>query len=108
MLDETESGETYDKIAAQALGLAKGVRRRGRPGGLGLEVEARLVRLAMSESMTISQLAKELGLSIRVVQYHLRRLGLERMVKGKSGRVPEGPRPRRAVRVSRRIAAHEV
>ncbi len=108
--DETESGETYDKNAAQGLELANRIRRRRRRRSrLDLEVEAKLVRLAMSESMTVSQLVKELGLSARAVNFHLKQLGLDRMVlQRRRGKAREKMPSRRAGRASTRVAADQV
>src|SRR5713101_6064808 len=81
MIDESESGEAYDKIANQRPRPApKHTVRRRRRHELSLTLEAKLVRSAMSETRTVSELAKELALKPQIVSYHLKRLGLEGVV----------------------------
>ncbi len=84
-MDESESGEAYEKIAGQTPRLpskeSRHVRRQHR---LSLTLEARLVRDAMLRRTTVDRLAKKLGLKPSIVKYHLKRLGLDNMVSTKS------------------------
>src|SRR5262245_16929270 len=79
MIDESESGEAYDKIAAQRQRLAP---KESRPAKrkktqLSIELEARIVRAAMSNTMTLNKLAANLGIKPSAVATYLKQLGLE-------------------------------
>ena len=96
MTVESESGEAYDKLAGQRQRInTRGSRPRKRRGSLEISVEARLVRAAMSEKMTVRQIAAELQLQPAVVQSNLKRLGLDKLVADKNRnetRRAHGPR----------------
>jgi len=63
MIDESESGEAYDKLANQRQWLAPGEPRpTKRRRLLSLELEASLVRAAMSNTLTLNRLAAKLGI----------------------------------------------
>ena len=85
MMDESESGEAYDKIANQRQRLAsKESRPRKQRDQLSPMLEAKLVRAVMSETTTVDQLARELGLKSRNVRHHLKRLGLDMLVSSQT------------------------
>ena len=104
MIVDSESGETYDKLAGQARSIGpKESRQRKRKDEPDISLEAKLVRLAMSEKATIKQIALDLGLKTSTVKSHLKRLGLDKIVAGKSQTVAHHTRSRRQ---SRRTVVH--
>src|SRR5215831_11128552 len=82
MIDESESGEAYDKIANQPEQLApihsRPTRRKRK---LSIELEARLVRTAMSGRLNLNELAEELGITPSKVTSYLKQLGLEKTIQ---------------------------
>ncbi len=81
MTVDSESGEAYDKIAAQRQQLApREPRPVKRKAQLSIELEARLVRAAMSNSLTLTKLAAKLGIKPSAAAAYLKQLGLEKMV----------------------------
>ncbi len=89
MIDESESGEAYDKLADQQQRLAP---RESRPPRrkqeLSIELEARLVRAAMSNNMTLKKLTTELGIRPSLARTYIKQLGLEKIVS-KTRTVPQ-------------------
>ena len=84
-MDESESGEAYDKMAGQRPRLARDESpQKKRRDQLSPQLEAKLVRAVMSETATISLLSKKLGLESRTVKQHLKRLGLDKLVSNDS------------------------
>ncbi len=81
MIDESESGEAYDKLAVQQQRLAP---RKSQPAKrrvpMNIELEARLVRAAMSNTLTLNKLAAKLGIKPSSAATYLKQLGLEKMV----------------------------
>ncbi len=81
MIVDSESGEAYDKIAAQQQRLApRESRPAKRKAQLSIELEAQLVRAAMSNSLTLNKLAAKLGIKRSAAAEYLKQLGLEKMV----------------------------
>ena len=96
MMDESESGEAYDKIANQRPRLAsKGSRPRKQRDPLSPLLEAKLVRAVMSKTTTVDLLAGELGLKSPVVRHHLKRLGLDKLVSLETSTRKHRTRPKR-------------
>jgi hypothetical protein len=97
MIDESESGEAYDKLANQQQRLAprkSQPAKRGAP--LSIELEARLVRAAMSNTLTLNRLASKLGIKPSSAAAYLKQLGLEKMVlKDRAVENRTAHRPRR-------------
>jgi len=81
MIDESESGEAYDKLADQQQRLAP---RKSQPAKrrapMNIDLEARLVRAAMSNTLTLNKLAAKLGINPSSAASYLKELGLEKMV----------------------------
>ena len=102
MTDESESGEAYDKLANPRQRLAPGksppTKRRRQ---LSLELEARLVRAAMSNTLTLSRLAAQLGIKTSAATTYLKQLGLEKTIlkdqTGKTHRTHQSRKTRRTL-----------
>src|SRR5213593_398822 len=81
MIDESESGEAYDKLADQQRRLAP---RKSQPAKrrapLNIELEARLVRAAMSNTLTLNKLAAKLGIKPSSAATYLKELGFENTI----------------------------
>src|SRR6266567_5338437 len=100
MIDESESGEAYDKLADQQQRLAP---RKSQPAKrrapMNIDLEARLVRAAMSNTLTLNKLAAKLGINPSSAATYLKQLGLEKMVlKDRAVGTRTAHRPRRVRR----------
>src|SRR5213593_996921 len=100
MIDESESGEAYDKLADQQQRLAP---RKSQPAKrrvpMNIELEARLVRAAMSNTLTLNKLAAKLGIKPSAAVTYLKQLGLEKTIlKDQTGRTRCTHRPRKTRR----------
>ena len=100
MIDESESGEAYDKLANQPQWLAPGEPRpTKRRRLLSLELEASLVRAAMSNTLTLNRLAAKLGIKPSAAVTYLKQLVLEKTIlKDQTGKTRCTHQPRKTRR----------
>src|SRR6059036_3823891 len=99
MLDESESGEAYDKLASQRQRLAPREPRLTKRRLLSLELEGGLVRAAMSNTLTLNRLAAKLGIKPSAAVTYLKQLGLEKTIlKDQTGKTRCTHQPRKTRR----------
>jgi len=102
MIDESESGETYDKLTSQRQRLGpREPRPTKRRRQLSLELEASLVRAAMSNTLTLNGLAAKIGIKPSAAATYLKQLGLEKTIlkdqTGKTHRTHQSRKTRRTL-----------